>query len=165
MGWKERLKPAIVHACQMLRIVTAGLARPATQLRQDLSALVGNAEASTILSNLSGTSGNLASLGPLIGTGTGGEGPAQPRSLSGALWAPRTARNGAVYSWGRRRPGLVRKTDWRNLPRRRWMWKRSWQTNALNKLPPGPASKPASLRKSVAARRRLETSRDSGQKP
>ena len=67
MGWKEKLKPAIEHACQMLRFATTGLARPATQLRQELSALIGNTEASTILSNLSGSSGNLASLEPLLG--------------------------------------------------------------------------------------------------
>ena len=65
-GWKETLKPVIVHGCQMLRFATAGLARPATKLRQELTALVGNADAGRILSNLSGTSGNLASLEPLL---------------------------------------------------------------------------------------------------
>jgi pyruvate,water dikinase len=67
MGWKGMLRPAIVHACQMLRFATAGLARPITHLRQELSALVGNTEAGTILSNLSGSSGHLASLNPLLG--------------------------------------------------------------------------------------------------
>jgi rifampicin phosphotransferase len=66
-GWKGTLKPAIVNACQMLRFATAGLARPSTKLRQELSALVGITEASILLSNLSGISGNLASLGPLLG--------------------------------------------------------------------------------------------------
>jgi len=67
MGWKKTLKPVVVHACQMLRFATAGLARPTTRLRQELSALIGNGDAITILSNLSGSSGNLASLGPLLG--------------------------------------------------------------------------------------------------
>ncbi len=66
-GWKETLRPAVVRACQMLRFATAGLARPTTRLRQELSALVGNTEAGKVLSNLSGCSGDLASLGPLLG--------------------------------------------------------------------------------------------------
>jgi pyruvate,water dikinase len=67
IGWRETLKPVIVRACQMLRTVTAGLAEPATRLRQELTSLVGNADANAILSNLSGASNNLASLGPLVG--------------------------------------------------------------------------------------------------
>ena len=74
MGWQETVKPAIVHACQMLRTVTAGLAGPATRLRLELSALVGEADANAILSNLSGTSGDLASLGPLLGLAQVAEG-------------------------------------------------------------------------------------------
>lgn len=66
-GWKGILRPAIVHACQMLRFATAGLARPVTHLRQELSVLIGNTEAGTILSNLSGSTGHLASLDPLFG--------------------------------------------------------------------------------------------------
>ncbi len=65
-GWKETIKPAVVHGCQMLRFATAGLARPSTRLRQELSALIGVTDASMIMSNLS-NSGNLASLGPLLG--------------------------------------------------------------------------------------------------
>ena len=67
IGWRETLRPAIAHACQMLRFATTGLARPTTRLRQELSALIGNSDAGTILSNLSGSSGNLASLGPVLG--------------------------------------------------------------------------------------------------
>ncbi len=43
------------------------LSDPATKLRLDLVALIGEADANAILSNLSGSSGNLASLGPLLG--------------------------------------------------------------------------------------------------
>src|SRR5512139_1136173 len=67
MGWQESVKPVIVQACQMLRTVTAKLAGPATRLRLELSALVGEADANAILSNLSGASGDLASLGPVLG--------------------------------------------------------------------------------------------------
>jgi len=42
-------------------------AEPATKLRLDLSALVGEAESNTLLSNFSGASGDLESLGPLVG--------------------------------------------------------------------------------------------------
>jgi phosphohistidine swiveling domain-containing protein len=66
-GWKGTIKPAIVYGCQMLRFATAGLARPSTRLRQELSALIGATDASTIMSNLSGSSNELASLGPLLG--------------------------------------------------------------------------------------------------
>ena len=67
MGWQESVKPVIVQACQMLRTVTAKLAGPATRRRLELSALVGEADANAILSNLSGASGDLASLGPVLG--------------------------------------------------------------------------------------------------
>ena len=43
------------------------LADPATKLRLDLITLIGETDANAILSNLSGTSGDLASLGPLLG--------------------------------------------------------------------------------------------------
>lgn len=66
-GWQGAIKPAVVQGCQMLRFATAGLARPSTRLRQELSGLIGATDASTIMSNLSGPSGNLASLGPLLG--------------------------------------------------------------------------------------------------
>ena len=65
--WKESIKPAVVRACSLLRSVTMALSDPATKLRLDLIALIGEADANAILSNLSGSSGNLASLGPLLG--------------------------------------------------------------------------------------------------
>jgi pyruvate,water dikinase len=65
--WKESIKPAVVRACRLLRSVTMTLSDPATKLRLDLIALIGEADTNAILSNLSGPSGNLASLGPLLG--------------------------------------------------------------------------------------------------
>lgn len=65
--WNETIKPLIVQACDMLRTVTADLGGPATRLRQELSTLVGQADANVILSNLAGTAGGLASLEPLLG--------------------------------------------------------------------------------------------------
>ncbi len=66
-GWLEEFKPVMVQACQMLRTVTAMLQGPATRLHLELSDLAGEMEANAILSNLSGESSELASLGPLIG--------------------------------------------------------------------------------------------------
>jgi len=43
------------------------LAEPATKLRLDLNALVGEADANALLSNLSGPDGDLESLGPMVG--------------------------------------------------------------------------------------------------
>jgi pyruvate,water dikinase len=51
----------------MLRSITINLSAPATRLKLDLAALVGEMEANTLLSNLSGESGDLESLGPLVG--------------------------------------------------------------------------------------------------
>lgn len=65
--WRETIKPSIVRACRMLRSVTMALAEPATKLRLDLTALVGESDANAILSNLSGASADLESLGPLVG--------------------------------------------------------------------------------------------------
>ena len=65
--WKKSLRPNIVKACSLLRSVTLKLADPATKLRLDLSTLIGETDADAIMSNLSGTSGDLASLGPLLG--------------------------------------------------------------------------------------------------
>jgi pyruvate,water dikinase len=53
----------------MLRSVTMTLADPATKLRLELTTLVGEAEANILLSSLSGGSGDLESLGPLVGLG------------------------------------------------------------------------------------------------
>jgi len=65
--WNESIRPAKLRALRMLRSMTISLSAPATRLNLDLTALVGEAEANTLLSNLSGGSGDLESLGPLIG--------------------------------------------------------------------------------------------------
>ncbi len=65
--WHAHIKPEVLAACQMLRTVTMALADPATKLRQDLSTLVGEADANRILSNFSGQDQGLESLGPLVG--------------------------------------------------------------------------------------------------
>jgi phosphohistidine swiveling domain-containing protein len=65
--WKKSIRPCIVRACGLLRSVTMTLAEPATHLRQELTTLIGETDANAILSNLSGASGDLASLGPLMG--------------------------------------------------------------------------------------------------
>ncbi len=65
--WMTGIRPTIVRSLRMLRSVTMTLADPATKLRLDLTAQVGEVDADTILSNLSGKSGDLASLGPLLG--------------------------------------------------------------------------------------------------
>lgn len=65
--WIESIKPTVVRACQMLRSVTMTMADSATKLRLDLVALVGETDANALLSNLSGASSDLESLGPLVG--------------------------------------------------------------------------------------------------
>ena len=65
--WTESIYPTILRGFRMLRSVTNNLSAPATRLNLDLAVLVGEAEARTLLSNLSGVSGDLESLGPLIG--------------------------------------------------------------------------------------------------
>jgi pyruvate,water dikinase len=52
---------------RMLRSITSLLSEPATRLKLDLTTLAGEQEANLLLSNLSGQSGNLESLGPLVG--------------------------------------------------------------------------------------------------
>lgn len=65
--WKQSIKPGTVRACSLLRSVAMSMADPATKLHLKLTNLVGETDANAILSNLSGASGNLASLGPLLG--------------------------------------------------------------------------------------------------
>lgn len=65
--WKETILPARLRNLRMLRSITILLSEPATKLNRDLVALVGETEASMLLSSLSGTSGDLACLGPLVG--------------------------------------------------------------------------------------------------
>lgn len=64
--WREEIKPYFLEACRLLRSVTMQFSDPATQLRLNLTRLVGKADANTILSNLSGSSADLESLRPLI---------------------------------------------------------------------------------------------------
>ena len=65
--WTEFIWPAKLRDLRMLRSVTITLSAPATRLNLDLTALVGEAGASALLANFSGGSGDLESLGPLIG--------------------------------------------------------------------------------------------------
>lgn len=65
--WRQSIKPTVVQACNLLRSVGLTMADPATRLRMELTSLVDEADANTILSNLSGASADLASLGPLLG--------------------------------------------------------------------------------------------------
>lgn len=65
--WMTAIRPAVARACRLLRGVTMTMAEPATKLRQDLIALAGEAEASELFSGLSGESGDLESLAPLVG--------------------------------------------------------------------------------------------------
>jgi pyruvate,water dikinase len=51
----------------MLRSAAVPLADPATKLRLDLTALVGEADTNTLLSNLSGDTGDMESIAPLVG--------------------------------------------------------------------------------------------------
>ncbi len=65
--WTESIMPTILRNYRMLRSVTTTLSEPATKLNLDLTAQVGETEARTLLSNLSGAAGDLESLGPLLG--------------------------------------------------------------------------------------------------
>ncbi len=65
--WNKSLLPVRLRDLRMLRSITINLSAPATRLNLDLTALVGETEANALLSNLSGASGDLESLGPLLG--------------------------------------------------------------------------------------------------
>ncbi len=65
--WRSDIHPTIIRACRMLRSVTMNLAGPGTALHLKLNALVGEADANVLLSNLSGKSVEMASLGPTLG--------------------------------------------------------------------------------------------------
>ena len=65
--WMESIRPAKVRADRMLRSITTSLSEPATQLNLELTALVGEGETNTLLSNFSGAGADLESLGPLMG--------------------------------------------------------------------------------------------------
>jgi phosphohistidine swiveling domain-containing protein len=65
--WTESIMPTILRDYRMLRSVTMNLSDHATKLNLNLTSLVGETEARTLLSNLSGPSGDLESLGLLLG--------------------------------------------------------------------------------------------------
>lgn len=65
--WHESLRPKIFEMCRMVRGATMAFADPATSLRLELIKAVGETDANTIMSNFSGTSANLESLGPMVG--------------------------------------------------------------------------------------------------
>ena len=65
--WTDSIFPAILRDFRMLRSMVTNLSAPATRLSLDLTGLVGEVEASTLISNFSGAAGDLESLGPLIG--------------------------------------------------------------------------------------------------
>ncbi len=62
--WQASLRPAVVRACRML--FSAALFLPDGTLHKQLAALVGESEASALLSNISRGS-SLESMGPLLG--------------------------------------------------------------------------------------------------
>jgi phosphohistidine swiveling domain-containing protein len=65
--WQDEIRPYLYHAFYMLRGSMKWFDEPAAVLRQDLVDLVGKADAHALLSNLSGESTPLASLGPVLG--------------------------------------------------------------------------------------------------
>ncbi len=65
--WNGTIWPARMRDYRMLRSTTISLSMPSTRLNRRLTALVGEAEARMLQSNLSGASGELECLGPLIG--------------------------------------------------------------------------------------------------
>lgn len=65
--WVESIMPTILRDFRMLRSVTMTLSDCATQFNLGLTKLVGETEACTLLSNLSGASGDLESLGLMLG--------------------------------------------------------------------------------------------------
>jgi len=65
--WCDELKPYLYHAFYMLQGPMKWFDNPAAVLRRDLKELVGAADANALLSNISGDSQLLASLGPVVG--------------------------------------------------------------------------------------------------
>ncbi|MBN1876021.1 MAG: pyruvate, phosphate dikinase, partial [Anaerolineae bacterium] len=64
--WRDELLPYLRHTFWTLRGVTGKFTGPAGTLRRQLLDLVGEADANALLSNMRST-GNLASLGPVLG--------------------------------------------------------------------------------------------------
>lgn len=65
--WHKSIRPKIFQTCRMVRGATIALADPGTSLRQELIEVMGEADANTIMSNFSGASANLESLGLTVG--------------------------------------------------------------------------------------------------
>jgi pyruvate,water dikinase len=65
--WRATIRPYFLQACRLLRSVTMSFSDPATSLHLELNRLVGEADANALLSNLSGPSLHLESLGPVLG--------------------------------------------------------------------------------------------------
>lgn len=65
--WTESIRPTVLRCLRMQRNAFMNLPNVAAKLKLDLTALVGEAEANTLLSNLSGASGDLESLAMMIG--------------------------------------------------------------------------------------------------
>ena len=64
--WRDELKPYVLHAFYMLRGAMKWFDNPAAVLRHDLVELVGEGDAHALLSNISGDTELLASLGPVV---------------------------------------------------------------------------------------------------
>jgi phosphohistidine swiveling domain-containing protein len=65
--WQEELKPYFYQSCWLLRSIMLLYSDPEAKLRRILTRLVGQAETNLLLTNLAGSAGDLASLGPLQG--------------------------------------------------------------------------------------------------
>ena len=98
------------------RSVALTMADPATKLRLELTNLVGETDANAILSNLSGASGDLASLGPLLGLAKVRDGQLSRAAYMECYGRRRPRRNGVIRARCRRRPGLARKQTGRVRP-------------------------------------------------
>ncbi|MFW9855049.1 MAG: PEP/pyruvate-binding domain-containing protein [Candidatus Thorarchaeota archaeon] len=76
--YNEEIYPYFLHSCWTLRFIMKSAIPPTTKLRTKLLKLVGEEDANTLLSNLSGIEGQLASLGPLLGLSKVDEGELSP---------------------------------------------------------------------------------------
>jgi pyruvate,water dikinase len=65
--WRADLLPFFLECCRMLEAGARSGGGPSIELRRELSGLVGEADASALLSGLSAGTSKLASLGPLLG--------------------------------------------------------------------------------------------------
>ena len=65
--WQGELKPYFCQSCWLLRGIMLLFSDAEAKLRRTLTGLVGQAETNLLLTNLAGSAGDLASLGPLRG--------------------------------------------------------------------------------------------------